>query len=65
MQDQTYFCPNCKAPVFKPGTVIYSPEEINNCRCQQCGRTYTPQDVVDQARKAAAELLRNALHGQG
>lgn len=65
MQEHTYLCPDCEEPIFKPGTVIYTPEEISNCRCQQCGRAYTPEDVINQARKAAADLLRNALHCHG
>ncbi len=65
MQDHTYLCPGCEEPIFKPGTVIYTPEEISNCCCQQCGRAYTPEDVINQARKAAADLLRNALHCHG
>lgn len=65
MQVQTYFCPACNGPVFKPGTVIYKPEEIYGCNCQQCGRAYTPEDVIDQARKAAEDLLRHALHNPG
>jgi|GEM_PF-5728308 hypothetical protein len=62
MQDQTYFCPDCNKPIFKPGTVIYTPEEITDCRCAQCGRTYTPEDVINQAREAATELLRGVLY---
>lgn len=62
MQDHTYFCPDCHGPIFKPGTVIYKPEEISDCLCEQCGREYTPEDVIDQARKAAAALLQDVLH---
>ncbi|MEO3988765.1 ECs_2282 family putative zinc-binding protein [Pseudocitrobacter cyperus] len=62
MQVRTYFCPACQQPIFKPGTVIYTPEEISGCNCKQCGRAYTPEDVINQARKAAAELLQSALH---
>lgn len=64
MQDHTYLCPECEEPVFKPGSVIYTPDEMNDCHCQQCGRAYTAEDVINQARKAAADLLHNALHRQ-
>ncbi|EPD6266269.1 ECs_2282 family putative zinc-binding protein [Enterobacter hormaechei] len=61
MKDIKFSCPKCGEGVFKPGAKVNSLDDLNNTVCGNCGREFTKDDVIEQTRNAARELLKGAL----
>ncbi|WP_422387651.1 ECs_2282 family putative zinc-binding protein [Erwinia aphidicola] len=61
MNDTVSFkCPGCSHDlVVSSPTEISDTNDIEGTTCSNCGRTIHKDDIVDQVRQHAAELVRN------
>jgi DNA-directed RNA polymerase subunit RPC12/RpoP len=54
-------CPKCGGKVINATAKINSLDDLQGAVCSDCGREFTKDDVIAQAKKTAADIIRNAL----
>ncbi|EPZ8354774.1 ECs_2282 family putative zinc-binding protein [Enterobacter hormaechei] len=54
-------CPQCGSKVINAATKVNSLDDLKGAVCRDCGREFTKDDVIAQATKTAADIIRQAL----
>ncbi|WP_416211211.1 ECs_2282 family putative zinc-binding protein [Kosakonia sacchari] len=54
-------CPQCGSKIINATTKVNSMDDLKGAVCSNCGREFTKKDVIAQAQKTAADIIRQAL----
>jgi transcription elongation factor Elf1 len=63
MSNIPFTCKHCGSETFKTSSKVETMEDMQNAVCSECGAVFSEEDVRNQAREIAANLIREKMKG--